>query len=327
METMMETQVEHSTSDREEYLRRAHAVCEQVGRVILGKNRSVQLLMLAMLAGGHVLIEDVPGVGKTSLAVALSRATSLSYNRIQFTPDVMPSDVVGFTMYQQDTHSFVYKPGMVMCNVLLADEINRTSSKTQSSLLEAMEEYRVSIDGTAHELPRPFFVMATQNPLGFIGTMPLPEAQLDRFILKLRLGYPSIADEVRIIADRRTSEPVDAVEPVASGGDILAMQRIVQSVHISEELLTYIVQLVAETREDDKIELGASPRASLALMKLSQAHAFLSGRDFVTVDDIIEVFLPAMRHRIHLKPKCRVEQLTKDDVLTQAFQRVKPPIR
>jgi MoxR-like ATPase len=269
--------------------------------VIVGKHNEIVLLMTALLAGAHVLIEDVPGTGKTSLAAALSRVTGLDFNRAQFTPDVMASDITGFNIYNRQKESFEFREGLVMCNLLLADEINRASPKTQSALLEAMEENRVTVDGVTYDVPDPFMVIATQNPTGYVGTYPLPEAQLDRFAFKLSMGYPSQNEEVGILRARRGENPMDKLTSVVTAEELRAARAAVTQVRVDESLYTYIVSLVAATRQHKALSLGASPRASVALMHLAQAYAYLRGRDYVIPDDVKELAVPVLAHRIILR--------------------------
>ncbi len=299
----------------------------EVEKVVIGKHTEIVMLVTAMLAGGHVLIEDVPGVGKTTLAAALSKAAGLKFNRAQFTPDVMASDITGFNIYNRSKESFEFKHGLVMCNILLADEINRASPKTQSALLEAMEEGAVTVDGTTYKMPRPFMVIATQNPTGYIGTYPLPEAQLDRFVLRLSMGYPSLTEEINLIADRQTKNPLDLVSPVTNADSLTALRTMVSEVKVSGEIAKFIVQLVGETRNSEKITLGASPRASLALMKLSQAYAFIRGRDYVLAEDVSALYAPCVSHRIMLSQEARLEKKSASDVLSEIARTVDVPYR
>ena len=292
-------------------------IVAQTEQVILGKKSTITSLIIALISEGHVLIEDVPGVGKTTLASALAKTTGLNYKRAQFTPDVMPSDITGFSVFNKQNNEFEYKPGLALCNILLADEINRTSPKTQSSLLEVMEEGTVTVDGTTHTVPKPFIVVATQNPTGFVGTHPLPEAQLDRFIMKISIGYPSLEDEIRVITDRQTDNPMDKVNNVASPSDLLEIQDIVRNIYIEQDLYKYIIELVRATRSHQYIALGASPRASLSLMRLSQAHAFMNDRDYVIPDDIMAMYVPAINHRITLKQEAKLKKITTEDILNQ----------
>lgn len=291
-------------------------VIGEIEKVVLGKHRVVELLVTSLLAGGHILIEDVPGVGKTTIASALARATGMNCNRVQFTPDVMASDITGFSMYNKATGTFEYKSGLVMCNILIADEINRTSPKTQSSLLEVMEEHRVTVDGINYPVPDPFMVVATQNPLGFVGTYPLPEAQLDRFMLKISMGYPSDEEEVRVITDRKKVNPLYEVRQILSVEKLVEICSHVREIYLDESIARYIVTLVSKTRSNENIALGASPRASMAVMKLAQAKAFLAGRAYVVPEDVSAVFVHALNHRVVLKQEAKLNRLTCEQVLT-----------
>ncbi len=299
----------------------------EVEKVVIGKHTEIVMLVTAMLAGGHVLIEDVPGVGKTTLAAALSKAAGLKFNRAQFTPDVMASDITGFNIYNRHKEEFEFKNGLVMTNILLADEINRASPKTQSALLEAMEEGAVTVDGTTYKMPQPFMVIATQNPTGYIGTYPLPEAQLDRFVLRLSMGYPNLQEEMTLISARKTVNPLSLVSPVTSAESLTELRRMVSEVKVSAEIAKFIVTLVGETRKSDKITLGASPRASLALMKLSQAYAFIRGRDYVLAEDVSALYAPCVAHRIMLGQEARLEKKTAADVLAEIARTVEVPYR
>ncbi|MHC1694748.1 MAG: AAA family ATPase [Eubacteriales bacterium] len=309
----------------------AQNILAQTEKVIMGKKSVINHLIIALISEGHVLIEDVPGVGKTTMAAALAKTTDLSYRRAQFTPDVMPSDITGFSIYNKASGEFEYKQGLAMCNILLADEINRTSPKTQSALLEVMEEGTVTVDGKTYKVPAPFMVIATQNPTGFIGTHPLPEAQLDRFIMKIAVGYPAQEDEIKIISERRQHNPMEDIKTVISPEQLLDIQKIVKGVHIDADLYKYIVELVAFTRSHPYVALGASPRASLALMKLSQAHAFMAGRDYVIPDDVLDMFIPAINHRITLKQEAKLKKVSAEDVLkhikTQVVVKVSKPVK
>ena len=303
------------------------ALISEVEKVVIGKKREITLLITAMLAGGHVLIEDVPGTGKTTLASALSKACGLSFNRAQFTPDVMASDITGFNIYNRSKETFEFRSGVVMTNVLLADEINRASPKTQSALLEAMEEKKVTVDGETYVLPDPFMVIATQNPSGYVGTYPLPEAQLDRFALKLSMGYPTEVEEMNIILQRKEANPLSAVEAVTSPEIIKAMAEEVKQVKVSGEICKYIVQLVSATRQSKSISLGASPRATLALMKLAQAYAYLDGRDYVIAEDIGALFTYVISHRIVLSQGARLNRKTAAEAVSEVFRSVEVPYR
>lgn len=299
----------------------------EVEKVVIGKHTEIVMLVTALLAGGHVLIEDVPGVGKTTLAAALSKACGLKFNRAQFTPDVMASDITGFSIYNRQKEEFEFKNGLVMTNILLADEINRASPKTQSALLEAMEEGAVTVDGVTYKMPQPFMVIATQNPTGYIGTYPLPEAQLDRFVLRLSMGYPNQAEEITLISDRQTANPLHSVNAVTDADSLNVIRKMVSEVKVSGEIAKFIVQLVCGTRSSEKITLGASPRASLALMKLSQAYAFIRGRDYVLAEDVSALYAPAVAHRIMLSQAARLEKKTAPEVLSEIARTIEVPYR
>lgn len=307
------------------YAKKAHEVIDEVKKVIIGKDNCLMKVMAAILAGGHVLLEDVPGVGKTEMALAFSRAMSLKQNRVQFTPDVLPADITGFSMYQKDTGQFVYQPGAVMCNLLLADEINRTSPKTQSALLEVMEEGNVTVDGVTREVPSPFIVLATQNPAGSHGTQALPESQMDRFMICTSMGYPDIKDEIRLLKDRHLSEPLEQVRPVIHGNDLLAMQRKVERIFIHDAVYTYIVRLAAMTREHPLLELGVSPRGTLALSKMAKATAFLKGREYVIPDDVKRCVQDVMLHRIRPNSRARVAHAAGSEILDEVLEKVEEP--
>lgn len=299
----------------------------EISKVIKGKGEAVQLILTALLAQGHVLIEDVPGVGKTTLAMALGKATGLSFCRAQFTPDVMASDITGFTMFNREENRFEYRSGLVMTNILLADEINRTSPKTQSALLEAMEEKRVTVDGVVHQLPEPFIVIATQNSQGYVGTFPLPEAQLDRFMIKISMGYPTVEEETGILLDRLGENPANEVRPVMTAEQLSACIAEVQQVNFAESLCRYVAELSAATRAHGGVELGVSPRASLAIMQASRAYAYLDGRDYVVPEDIVRLMIPVFSHRIVLRQEMKMRRMDVTTVLQDAVSAVTPPVR
>lgn len=299
----------------------------EISKVIKGKDEAVQLILTALLAQGHVLIEDVPGVGKTTLAMALGKATGLSFRRAQFTPDVMASDITGFTMFNREENRFEYRSGLVMTNILLADEINRTSPKTQSALLEAMEEKRVTVDGVVHQLPEPFIVIATQNSQGYVGTFPLPEAQLDRFMIKISMGYPTVEEETGILLDRLGENPVNEVRPVMTAEQLSACIAEVRQVNFAESLCRYVAELSAATRAHGGVELGVSPRASLAIMQASRAYAYLDGRDYVVPEDIVRLMIPVFSHRIVLRQEMKMRRMDVTAVLQDAVSAVTPPVR
>ena len=299
----------------------------EISKVIKGKSEAVQLILTALLAQGHVLIEDVPGVGKTTLAMALGKATGLSFRRAQFTPDVMASDITGFTMFNREENRFEYRSGLVMTNILLADEINRTSPKTQSALLEAMEEKRVTVDGVVHQLPEPFIVIATQNSQGYVGTFPLPEAQLDRFMIKISMGYPTVEEETGILLDRLGENPANEGRPVMNAEQLSACIAEVQQVNFAESLCRYVAELSAATRSHGGVELGVSPRASLAIMQASRAYAYLDGRDYVVPEDIVRLMIPVFSHRIVLRQEMKMRRMDVTTVLQDAVSAVTPPVR
>lgn len=278
--------------------KRARVLAENIRRVIKGKDEQVDLAVIALLSDGHLLIEDVPGVGKTMLARSLALSLSGSYRRLQFTPDLLPSDITGTTVYNQKTAEFEFRPGPVFANVVLADEINRATPRTQSSLLEAMDEGQVTVDGISHPLPQPFFVIATQNPIEYHGTYPLPEGQLDRFCMSITLDYPSEDHEKEVIRDQLLSHPVDGLQPVLGAGDILGLQEACHSVAVNEDVLAYVLSLVRRTRSDDSLYLGASPRGAIFLVRAAQARAFIQGREFITPDDVKALAVPVLSHRV-----------------------------
>ena len=303
-----------------------NAILDEVQKVILGKRDVVEKVLMAVLADGHVLLDDVPGVGKTTLAVALSRVLGLQYQRVQFTPDVLPSDIVGFSIYDKATGNFKYMPGAVnRANLLLADEINRTSSKTQSALLEAMEERQVTVDGNVYPLQKPFLVIATENHVGAAGTQLLPHAQLDRFLARLTIGYPSFEAQMDMIRDRAVSNPMDSIQQVASCEDILRMQREVAAVTMKDEILAYITRLSIASREHPMVELGISPRGAIAVSRMARACAYLRGRDFVVPEDVRAVFADVCGHRILLSQKAKAAHLTARTVLEQILNDTREP--
>ena len=275
----------------------------EVRKAVVGKDAVLSKALLAILARGHILLEDIPGVGKTTMALAFSRALSLRYHRVQFTPDVMPSDLTGFTMFNKATGQMEYQPGAVLCNLFLADELNRATSRTQAALLEAMEEGQVTVDGVTHPVPQPFLVIATQNPAGASGTQLLPDSQLDRFMVKLSLGYPSAADETELLRRKQSGNPLSQVERVATLEELEAMRAAVDRVYLSDAVCEYIVRLIGATREHPLIVQGASPRATLAVAAMSRAAAFVRGRDYVTPDDVRLVFADTISHRLLLSPR------------------------
>lgn len=303
----------------------ALGIVNEVRKAIVGKDTVICKALMAILAQGHILLEDNPGVGKTTLALAFSRAMSLEYNRVQFTPEVMPADVVGFSVYNRAEDRFEYRPGAVMCNLFLADEINRTSAKTQSALLEAMEEGQVTVDGVTRRLPRPYTVIATQNPIGSAGTQPLPESQLDRFMMRLSIGYPALEQEVKILKQTENARPVDSIRPVASLKDVVDMQAQVSEVHVSDEVYLYVARLCAATRENAMLRVGASPRAGSALIRACRASAWMAGRDYVIPSDVQLLFFNVLEHRVMADPQARINNLTVHSVLTEILQSVPAP--
>lgn len=307
------------------YNGKAIQIMDEVNKVVIGKRVIIGKVLTAILAKGHILLEDNPGVGKTTLALAFSKAMALEHHRLQFTPDVLPTDVVGFHLLNKEGSSYQYKPGAIMCNLFLADEINRTSSKTQSALLEVMEEGKVTVDSVTREVPKPFVVMATQNPIGSVGTQMLPESQLDRFMIKLSMGYPDIKSEIGILKERQNSNPLDNVVKVVDKEEILTMQNMVEEVYVHDSIYEYITMLVQQTRENPLIELGVSPRGSLAIMNMVKATAFLSRRDYVIPSDVQYVFKDVAAHRMILKPKARVNNVTVDNLLDDILRMVRPP--
>jgi len=303
----------------------AHRIAENVERVIIGKRGQVELAVMTLMCGGHLLVEDVPGVGKTMLARSLARSSGCSFSRIQFTPDLLPTDVTGVSIYNQKSGDFQFRPGPLLTQIVLADEINRATPKTQSAMLEAMEERQVTVDGVTHPTPQPFMVMATQNPIEYEGTFPLPEAQLDRFLIRLELGYPAAHDEVAMMDRQIHSHPLEELEQVCGREDVIALQEAVHGVYVDVLIKQYIVALTDATRNHDAVYLGASPRGSLALQRLGQARALLDGRDFVLPDDIGALAYPALGHRIILNAQARVKGLTAAQVVEQCRERLPVP--
>lgn len=300
-------------------------ILNEVKKVIVGKDEVIRKVLMSMLAKGHILLDDVPGVGKTTLALSFSKVMGLDYNRVQFTPDVVPSDIVGFTLYNKATGSFEYKAGAVMCNLLLADEINRTSSKTQSALLEVMNEGQTTVDGVSHELPRPFLLIATQNPVGSSGTQLLPHVQLDRFMISLKMGYPALSDQIGILKDRQTVDPLDSVSQVVSRDEVLAMQEDVVQTEIKDSILDYVARLAEATRSHPLVQLGVSPRGALVHCRMAKAYAYVEGRDYVTTEDVMAVFTDVCSHRIILSPKAKITDTTSKDVLNEVASQVLSP--
>ena len=300
-------------------------IIDELKKAILGKDDILCKVYMAILSGGHILLEDVPGVGKTTLALAFSKVLGLSYKRMQFTSDSVPSDITGFSIFDKSENCFRYQEGAAMTNFLLAYEINRTSSRTQAALLEVMEEGSITVDGQTHPTPQPFVVIATQNPAGSAGTQLLPESQLDRFMLRVTMGYPSLQNEIAILRNRRLHVPLDSVEPVAGVKDLLAMRRQAQEVYISDELYEYIARLADESRRTPQLELGISPRGALALAAMSRSCAYLLGRDYVVPEDVQEMFFDVCGHRVVLSAQARMENANAAQVLDALLGRVKAP--
>lgn len=304
---------------------KALAVVSEVRRAIVGKDTVICKALMAILARGHILLEDNPGVGKTTLALAFSKTMGLAYNRVQFTPEVMPADVVGFSVWDRESGELSYRPGAVLCNLFLADEINRTSAKTQSALLEAMEEGQITVDNISRPLPQPFTVIATQNPVGSAGTQLLPESQLDRFMLRLSIGYPTLDQEVEILKQTEGDRPVDSLRQMATLEEVVAMQREVGAVHVSDDLYRYVAALCAATREHPLLRLGASPRAGAALIRVSRASAWLAGRDYGIPADVRLLFYNALEHRVVPDPQARLSGKDAHALLTEVLDSVPQP--
>lgn len=299
-------------------------IMSEVNKVIRGKEEVTRLVMTAILAKGHILIEDIPGVGKTTLALAFSKAMELSERRMQFTPDVLPSDVVGFNMIGSDGE-YQYKPGAILCNILLADEINRTSTKTQSALLEVMEEGQVTVDGVTRKLPTPFVVIATQNPVGSAGTQMLPESQLDRFMVRLSMGYPTMEEEIRLIKERQGTNPMELIEEIVTKEEVIAMQEQVREVYVDDRILEYMSQIAGATREHDMVTLGVSPRGTLALMDMSRAMAYMNGRDYVLPEDVKCVAEAVLSHRILVNGKARMSHVDSGEIVREIIEKIETP--
>ena len=303
----------------------AQQLINQVRRVVVGKDNVLLWVLAAMLAGGHILLEDIPGVGKTTMALAFSKTMGLKCNRVQFTPDVLPSDVTGYSILDQAAGRMVYQPGAVLCNLFLADELNRATSRTQSALLEAMEEGQVTVDGVSHPIPKPFIVIATQNPTGASGTQPLPDSQMDRFMVRLSLGYPSRKDEANMVLSRQKGDPMAELTPLFSASQTEYLRELVAQTYVGEPVVGYIIDLIDATRHNDDILRGASPRATLALTAMAKAIAQLRGRDYVIPGDVKEVFVTTIAHRLILTSKAEGQNKTPEALLQQILERVHAP--
>ena len=303
----------------------ANRIIDNVSTVIVGKNQTIELVVVALLSSGHVLIEDVPGVGKTSLAKTIARSVGLSFNRVQFTPDLLPSDITGVTIFNQKTHEFEFRQGPIMAQIVLADEVNRATPKTQSALLEAMEEQQVTVDGVTYKLPNPFLVLATQNPIEYEGTFPLPEAQLDRFLARVNLGYPDRNDEIKVLVNQQNDRPIDDVKQVVTTDDIQNAQTAVKNVYVDELVSNYIVDIVRATREHADVYLGSSPRGSLGLFRASQALAAVNGNDYVLPDDVKRLAEPVLSHRMIVSPAARIRNVDTRGIVEEILESVPVP--
>ncbi|MDH4208644.1 MAG: MoxR family ATPase [Anaerolineae bacterium] len=303
----------------------AQKIIDNVEKVIIGKHNEVQLALIALLCQGHVLIDDVPGVGKTMLAKAIAKSLGCTFKRIQFTPDMLPSDVTGVSIYDQSSGRFEFRPGPVMANIVLTDEINRATPKTQSALLEAMEEHQVTVDGVTHILDKPFLVLATQNPIEYEGTFPLPEAQLDRFLMRISLGYPSPADEIRILEAQQHVHPIETIDQVVGARELLDMQERIKDVYVHDAIKEYIVSVVGATRSHADVYLGSSPRGALALFRTSQARSALSGREYVIPDDIKALAEGTLAHRVIVNPAARIREVDPRMVVREILHTVEVP--
>lgn len=301
-------------------------IVDNIGNVLVGKESASRLMVLALAASGHVLIEDVPGIGKTTLAFAMAKSVSLSFNRIQFTPDILPSDITGFSVFNPKTGEFDFRRGSIMSHVILADEINRTSPKTQASMLEVMEERQVTVDGKTYKVPDPFMVIATQNPVEYMGTYPLPEAQLDRFLMKISMGYPERSDEVGILYRFQEKNPLTTLEPVADSDQLIKLKRGIRDIRVDQSLAGYIVDLIGATRSHEHVMLGCSPRASLSLFRAAQAAACYEGRDYVVPEDIRDLAVPVLSHRLILRQEARIKRVTAEQVVAEIVSHRRIPV-
>lgn len=311
--------------NNQNYTQYINSIVNEVKKAVIGKDRIILKTLLAILCKGHILIEDIPGVGKTTLAIAFSKALSLEHNRIQFTPDVLPSDVTGFTIYNKAAGKFEFRPGAAFCNLFLADEINRTSSKTQSALLELMEEKNITVDGKTYKLPEPYTVIATQNPIGSAGTHNLPDSQLDRFMIKLSMGYPDFNEEVSILKSKFNSNPLDTINPVVTPSILLTIQEYISEIYVDDKIYEYIVSLSNATRNHPMIKLGISPRGTLALMQLSKGIAAAMGRDYVIPDDVAYICSDVFEHRIILNSKAKLSELSASEVIADILKQTPIP--
>jgi MoxR-like ATPase len=302
------------------------AVVENLQRVVHAPEETLRLVVLCLVAEGHLIIEDLPGVGKTTLAKALSRSLDVSFSRLQFTPDLLPSDVTGVNVFSQATNEFEFRPGPVFANLLLVDEINRASPKTQSALLECMQERQVTIDGVSYELELPFMVIATQNPIEYEGTYPLPEAQLDRFAMRVAIGYPTLSDEARMLSEQTSGTPLELLEPVTNGAAVLALVEEAQAIYVEESVNRYVVALLRHTRSDSRLYLGGSPRAGIALVRVAKARALAHGRDFLSPDDVKAVAEPVLAHRLIVSPEARAAGTTSDELVRDALDKTPVPV-
>ncbi|WP_069999667.1 AAA family ATPase [Cellulosilyticum sp. I15G10I2] len=300
-------------------------VIENVEKVIIGKRSVIELIVVAFICKGHVLIEDVPGVGKTSLALALAKSIDSTFKRIQFTPDILPTDITGFSVYNQKTGDFDYKEGVILNQIILADEINRTSPKTQSSLLEVMEEGQITVDGNTYKMPEPFMVVATQNPVEYLGTFPLPEAQLDRFFMKISIGYPTVQEETHMLSQFKMQNPLSHLKSVTTGKEIMAISSRIKEVYVDQSIYHFIVSIIEKTRKHPEVVLGVSPRGSLNLLRAAQGWAFYNKRNYVLPDDVLKMALPVLAHRVILKQEAKLKKITGADIIKESMHKVMVP--